>query len=127
VLLETLASKLPPDTISFSSKLKSIAEQGADDTLLELEDGRQVLAKVVVGCDGVNSPIARWMGFSEPRYVGHMAFRGLAEYANGQPFEPKVNYIYGRGVRAGFVPVSPTKVYWFICFNRESPGMHAIK
>ena len=78
--------------------------------------------QIVIGCDGVNSPIARWMGFSEPRYVGHMAFRGLAEYADGQPFEPKVNYIYGRGVRAGFVPVSPTKVYWFICFNRPDPG-----
>ncbi|CAN6168152.1 unnamed protein product [Urochloa humidicola] len=122
VLLETLASKLPPGTISFSSKLKSIAEQGPDGTLLVLEDGRQILSKIVIGCDGVNSPIARWMGFSEPRYVGHMAFRGLAEYADGQPFEPKVNYIYGRGVRAGFVPVSSTKVYWFICFNRQDPG-----
>ncbi|CAN6211669.1 unnamed protein product [Urochloa humidicola] len=122
VLLETLASKLPPGTLSFSSKLKSIAEQGPDGTLLELEDGRQVLSKIVIGCDGVNSPIARWMGFSEPRYVGHMAFRGLAEYADGQPFEPKVNYIYGRGVRAGFVPVSSTKIYWFICFNRQDPG-----
>uniref|UniRef100_A0A804QDM2 FAD-binding domain-containing protein n=2 Tax=Zea mays TaxID=4577 RepID=A0A804QDM2_MAIZE len=121
-LLETLASKLPPGAISFSSKLKSISEQGRAGTLLELEDGRQILAKIVVGCDGVNSPIARWMGFSEPRYVGHMAFRGLAEYADGQPFEPKVNYIYGRGVRAGFVPVSATKVYWFICFNRQDPG-----
>jgi len=78
----------------------------------------------VIGCDGVNSSIARWMSFSEPRYVGHMAFRGLAEYADGQPFEPKVNYIYGRGVRAGFVPVSPTKVYWFICFNRQDPGIY---
>ncbi|CAN6183434.1 unnamed protein product [Urochloa humidicola] len=122
VLLETLASKLPAGTISFSSKLKSIAEQGPDGTLLELEDGRLILSKIVIGCDGVNSPIARWMGFSEPRYVGHMAFRGLAEYADGQPFESKVNYIYGRGVRAGFVPVSSTKVYWFICFNRQDPG-----
>lgn len=124
VLLETLASKLPPGAISFSSKLKSIAGQGPEGTLLELEDGRRLRSKVVVGCDGVNSPIARWMGFSEPRYVGHMAFRGLADYAGagGQPFEPKVNYIYGRGLRAGFVPVSPTKVYWFICFNRPTPG-----
>ena len=46
VLLETLASKLPPGTISFSSKLKSIAEQGPDGTLLELEDGQQILSKV---------------------------------------------------------------------------------
>ncbi|KAM0925610.1 hypothetical protein ACQ4PT_004086 [Festuca glaucescens] len=124
VLLETLASKLPPGAISFSSKLKSVAGQGAEGTLLELQDGRRLRSKVVVGCDGVNSPIARWMGFSEPRYVGHMAFRGLADYAGagGQPFEPKVSYIYGRGLRAGFVPVSPTKVYWFICFNSPTPG-----
>ncbi|CAM0905915.1 unnamed protein product [Alopecurus aequalis] len=124
VLLETLASKLPPGTISFSSKLKSIGGQGAEGTLLELQDGRRLRSKVVVGCDGVNSPIARWMGYSEPRYVGHMAFRGLADYAGagGQSFEPKVNYIYGRGLRAGFVPVSPTKVYWFICFNSPTPG-----
>ncbi|KQK16159.1 monooxygenase 2 isoform X1 [Brachypodium distachyon] len=124
-LLETLASKLPADAISYSSKLKSVAGQGAEGTVLELEDGRRLLAKVVVGCDGVNSPLARWMGFSEPRYVGHMAFRGLADYggigAQGQPFEPKVNYIYGRGLRAGFVPVSATKVYWFICFNSSTP------
>lgn len=37
-------------------------------------------------------------------------------------FEPRVNYVYGRGVRAGFVPVSPTKVYWFIIFNSSTPG-----
>lgn len=48
-LLETLASKLPPGAISFSSKLKSISEQGRAGTLLELEDGRQILAKVRVG------------------------------------------------------------------------------
>ncbi|KAL5198287.1 hypothetical protein ABZP36_001799 [Zizania latifolia] len=123
-LLEALASRLPPGAISFSSKFRSIAGQGPDGTVLELEDGRRILSKVVVGCDGVNSPIARWMSFSEPRYVGHMAFRGLARYdgGGGHPFEPKVNYIYGRGLRAGFVPVSPTKVYWFICFNRPTPG-----
>lgn len=82
--------------------------------------------QIVIGCDGIRSPIAKWMGFSEPRYSGHCAFRGLASYPEGQPFEPKVNYIYGRGLRAGYVPVSPTKVYWFICFNRSSPGLFSI-
>lgn len=79
--------------------------------------------QIVIGCDGIRSPIAKWMGFSEPNYVGHCAYRGLAYYPNGQSFEPKVNYIYGRGLRAGYVPVSPTKVYWFICFNNPSPGL----
>lgn len=82
--------------------------------------------QIVIACDGVRSPVAKWMGFSEPKYVGHCAFRGLGFYLNGQPFEPKVNYIYGRGLRAGYVPVSPTKVYWFICYNSPSPGLFSI-
>lgn len=78
--------------------------------------------QIVIGCDGIRSPIAKWLGFSEPKYVGHCAFRGLAIYPSGQPFEPQVNFIYGRGVRAGFVPISTTKLYWFVCFNSPSPG-----
>lgn len=80
--------------------------------------------QVVIACDGIRSPVAKWMGFSEPKYVGHCSFRGLGFFPDGQPFEPRVNYIYGRGIRAGFVPVSPTKVYWFVCFNSSSPGIY---
>ncbi|XP_062146979.1 monooxygenase 2-like isoform X1 [Alnus glutinosa] len=122
ILLETLANQLPPDTVQFSSKLANIERTENGEILLELEDGARLYSKIVIGCDGIRSPIAKWMGFSGPRYVGHCAFRGLASYPEGQPFEPKVNYVYGRGLRAGYVPVSPTKVYWFICFNRSSPG-----
>ncbi|KAG1354381.1 monooxygenase 2 [Cocos nucifera] len=122
VLVETLASRLPPNTISFSSRLKSIERQGSEGTLLELDDGSRVLAKIVIACDGVHSPVAKWMGFSEPKYVGHCVFRGLGLYPDGRSFKPKVNYLYGRGMRAGFVPMSSTKVYWFICFNSPSPG-----
>ncbi|KAK8476910.1 hypothetical protein V6N13_047011 [Hibiscus sabdariffa] len=59
------------------------------------------------------------MSFSEPKYVGHRAFRGLGFYPNGQPYAADINYIYGRGLRAGYVPVSPTKGYWFICYNSQ--------
>ncbi|KAL2489702.1 FAD/NAD(P)-binding oxidoreductase family protein [Forsythia ovata] len=122
VLLETLANQLPPDAISFSSKLSYIERSEKGETLLKLEDDTQMSAKIVIACDGIRSQVAKWMGFPDPRYAGHCAFRGLGFYPDGQPFEPKVNYTYGRGVRAGYVPVSPTKVYWFICYNSPSPG-----
>ncbi|KAK6787064.1 hypothetical protein RDI58_015589 [Solanum bulbocastanum] len=122
ILLETLASRLPPDAISFSSKLANIERSENGETLLELEDGICISAKILIACDGIRSPVAKLMGFPEPNYVGHCAFRGLAYFPEGQPFEPKVNYIYGKGVRAGYVPVSETKVYWFICYNSSSPG-----
>ncbi|XP_048320216.2 monooxygenase 2 isoform X1 [Ziziphus jujuba] len=122
ILLETLANQLPPDAVRFSSKLTNIGRSENGETVLGLVDGTQLYGKIVIGCDGIRSPIAKWMGFPDPKYVGHCAFRGLGFYPDGQPFEPKVNYVYGRGVRAGYVPVSPTKVYWFICFNSPSPG-----
>ncbi|KAI3845053.1 hypothetical protein MKX03_021541 [Papaver bracteatum] len=122
ILLETLANQLPPNSIRFSSKLANIETAGTSETLLELVDGTQLQAKIVIGCDGIRSPVANWLGFPEPQYVGHCAFRGLGFYPDGQPFEPKVNYVYGRGLRAGYVPVSSTKVYWFVCFNSPSPG-----
>ncbi|RRT52913.1 hypothetical protein B296_00044762, partial [Ensete ventricosum] len=46
VLLETLASRLPPNTVSFSSRLKSIRKEGNHGSLLELEDGGRIRAKV---------------------------------------------------------------------------------
>ncbi|XP_058085532.1 monooxygenase 2 isoform X2 [Magnolia sinica] len=122
LLLESVANQLPADTICFSSRLADIRRTETGETLLVLDDGTRLLTKIVIGCDGIRSPVAKWMGFSEPTYVGHCAFRGLAFYPNGQPFEPKLSYIYGRGLRAGFVPISSTKVYWFICFNSPSPG-----
>ena len=47
VLLEILASQLPPETIRFSSKLESIQSNANGDTLLQLGDGTQFLAKVL--------------------------------------------------------------------------------
>ncbi|XP_024986854.1 monooxygenase 2-like [Cynara cardunculus var. scolymus] len=121
-LLETLAKQLPLDSISFSSKLANIEKQEDGETLLELDNGSRISSKVVIGCDGIRSPVAKWMGFPEPKYVGYCAFRGLGDYPDGQPYESQVSYVYGRGIRAGYVPVSPTKVYWFVCFNSPTPG-----
>ncbi|XP_073283661.1 monooxygenase 2-like isoform X2 [Primulina huaijiensis] len=122
MLLETLASQLPPNTISFSSKIKNIERSEKDEIVLKLEDDSQISAEIVIACDGTRSPVAKWMGFPEPSYVGHCAIRGIGIYPDGQPMESKVSYVYGRGVRAGYLPISSTKVYWFVCFNSPSPG-----
>lgn len=46
VLLETLASQLPRDTIQYSSQLQRIEATPNGDTLLELVDGSKLLARV---------------------------------------------------------------------------------
>ncbi|KAL8064657.1 hypothetical protein ABFX02_01G105600 [Erythranthe guttata] len=83
ILLETLANQLPTNAISFSSKLKNIEITDNNETILKLEGDSHISAKIVIACDGIRSPVAKWMGFSEPRYVGYCAIRGLGSYPNG--------------------------------------------
>ncbi|XP_052210391.1 monooxygenase 2-like [Diospyros lotus] len=122
VLLETLANQLPKDTIKFSAKLAKVKTSQSTETLLELTNGTKLSAKIAIGCDGIWSSVAKSMGFSDPKYVGHCALRGLGLFPNGHSYEPMVNYIYGRGVRGGYVPITPTKVFWFMMYNSSTPG-----
>ncbi|KAL8150909.1 hypothetical protein V2J09_020717 [Rumex salicifolius] len=121
-LLEVLANQLPPNTVQYSSRLASIENTDNGEALLQLNDGTRLSAEVVIGCDGIRSQVAKWMGFREPKYAGHCAFRGLRVYSKAQLQRPVVNYIYGKGLRAGFLPASPTKIYWFIIHNSPDPG-----
>ncbi|KAI6699751.1 hypothetical protein NL676_014075 [Syzygium grande] len=79
VLLQVLAEELPPNTIRFSSKLTSIetqVEQGSSICIVALEDGTIIKSKVVIGCDGVHSRIARWLGLGSPVDSGGLRFVG---------------------------------------------------
>eukprot|EP00252_Welwitschia_mirabilis_P011920 TRINITY_DN2650_c0_g1_i1.p1 TRINITY_DN2650_c0_g1~~TRINITY_DN2650_c0_g1_i1.p1 ORF type:complete len:289 (-),score=29.27 TRINITY_DN2650_c0_g1_i1:1033-1899(-) len=122
-LLESLAQELPTDTISFGTTVKTYERIKNGEIKLLLSDGSNVHTKVLLGCDGVRSSVAKWLGFQEPQYVGYSAYRGLGVYPSGHPFQQRVCYIYGKGIRVGYVPLTSTKVYWFLCFNSLSPGM----
>ncbi|PKH84617.1 hypothetical protein CRG98_049999, partial [Punica granatum] len=69
ILLQVLVDELPPDTIRFSSKLnsvESVVEDGHRISVLRLQDGATIKAKVVIGCDGVRSVIAKRLKLSPP-------------------------------------------------------------
>nr|CAD1835761.1 unnamed protein product [Ananas comosus var. bracteatus] len=84
-LLETLEEELPRGTIRYSSKIVSIEEDG-NIKLVHLADGSIIRTKVLIGCDGVNSIVAKWLGLKKPSFSGRSATRGLAEFPNGHGF-----------------------------------------
>ncbi|XP_015581418.1 monooxygenase 2 isoform X2 [Ricinus communis] len=92
-LLEALAQELPPDSVKFSAKITTIDVQeqnGASSAVVCLEDGTTIKSKVLIGCDGVHSVVAKWLGLSEPIHSGK---------------------------RAGFVPLNDKELYWFLSCN----------
>ncbi|CAN6302244.1 unnamed protein product [Urochloa humidicola] len=111
-LLQALEEELPRGTIRYSSKIVSIQEDG-NTKILHLNDGSVLRAKVLIGCDGINSVVAKWLGLVEPSYTGRMAARGLASFPDGHGLEPKFVQFIGRGFRSGMRPCNDTDVTWF--------------
>ncbi|KAJ0973306.1 hypothetical protein J5N97_021265 [Dioscorea zingiberensis] len=112
-LLETLAAELPPESIRFLCKLSSIKTQALKDSssvyVLSLEDGSVIRAKVVIGCEGVHSVVAQWLGLSEPVRSGRSAVRGVGLYPEGHGFKKEHQQFIGHGIKGGLVPISNTQ------------------
>ncbi|XP_052305474.1 monooxygenase 2 isoform X6 [Populus trichocarpa] len=121
-LLEALAEELPVDSIQFSSKLAVIENEeqgGASIVVIHLEDGTTIKSKVLIGCDGVNSVVARWLGLAEPVHSGRSAVRGLAVFPQGHGFKQEVHQFVDVGKRAGFVPLNDRELYWFLTYSGD--------
>ncbi|KAM0922874.1 hypothetical protein ACQ4PT_005911 [Festuca glaucescens] len=122
VLLQALEEELPRDTIRYSSKIVSIDQDTSSEAkILHLADGSTLRAKVVIGCDGINSVVANWLGLAKPCDSGRRATRGHAKYPDGHGFHPKFMQFTGKGFRAGLVPFGDTDVYWFLTWSPSCP------
>nr|GME00114.1 monooxygenase 2-like [Ipomoea batatas] len=103
LLLETLEKELPQGTIRYSSKVVLIEDSGPYK-LVHLADGSLVRTKVLIGCDGVNSVVAKWLGLQKPVDSKRADIRGFVEYPDKHGFEPKFYLFVGARVNFGFLP-----------------------
>ncbi|KAK1652861.1 hypothetical protein QYE76_070666 [Lolium multiflorum] len=117
VLLETLEAELPRGTIRYSCKIVWVDDDGDGTKILHLADGSTLRAKVLIGCDGINSVVARWLGLAKLSDSGRTATRGHARYPDGHGLEHKIMQFSGQGFRAGMVPCNDTDVYWFLTWS----------
>ncbi|XP_042979786.1 monooxygenase 2-like isoform X3 [Carya illinoinensis] len=128
LLLEALAEELPSGTIRYSSKVVSLEESGsvmlvhlADGTILRTKNKLKICEwKVLIGCDGVNSVVAKWLHFKKPAFAGRSAIRGFADFKRNHGFENKFIQFFGEGFRYGFLPCDDSKVYWFFTWTPSS-------
>ncbi|XP_043719640.1 monooxygenase 2-like [Telopea speciosissima] len=84
---------------------------------------------VLIGCDGVHSVVARWLGLKEPVKANRSTVRGLAVFPQGHGYtKGEVHQFTDQGKRAGFVPLTDKDLYWFLLtytstFNGEETAI----
>jgi 2-polyprenyl-6-methoxyphenol hydroxylase-like FAD-dependent oxidoreductase len=78
--------------------------------------------QVLIGCDGVHSVVARWLGLPEPGSSGRSCVRGLSIFPNGHGIKRELRQFLSQGLRAGMVPISDTDVYWFLVNDTVPAG-----
>ena len=115
-MIEALERALPSGTIRYSSKIVAIEEDG-NIKILHLSDGSIIKTKVLIGCDGVNSVVAKWLGLKKPDYFGVSAARGLVEFSSGHDLKQNFFQFFREGYRLGLLPCSEKIVYWFFLWS----------
>ncbi|XP_028799283.1 monooxygenase 3-like [Neltuma alba] len=116
LLLEALANELPSGTIRYSSKVVAIEESGFTK-LVHLADGTVIKTKVLIGCDGVNSIVAKWLGLNKVAFSGRYGIRGCITLKSSHKLEPMFMQFFGKGFRTGVVPCDDKTVYWFFTWT----------
>ncbi|CAN6452603.1 unnamed protein product [Victoria cruziana] len=120
VLLEALADEVPKEAIRFGSNLSSIRKLPDSSLIvLHLEDGTVIKTKVLIGCDGVRSVVARWLGLPQPVHSGRSAAVGISVFPDGHGLKNEVRQVLGEGSRSGFTPLNDKEVYWFMTYKSQ--------
>ena len=75
------------------------------------------ILKVLIGCDGVNSIVAKWLTFNPPSFTKRSSIRGYVDLKEGHGLNPEFLQFTGHGFRYGIVPCDDTSIYWFFMLS----------
>lgn len=117
-LVEALASRLSVESIRFGCQVGAIGmDPRTSFPIVHLDDGTNIKAKVLIGCDGSNSILAKSLGLEAPRLSPILGLRGFTNYPNGHIYNGNMVRLRKDRTVFGRIPIDDKQVYWFIAWR----------
>ncbi|MFI6582453.1 FAD-dependent monooxygenase [Embleya sp. NPDC050493] len=121
-LMRVLLAGLPADALRTGTTVLTARPGGPDERAsVTTTTGETLTADLVVGADGIRSPIRHAL-FPEhpgPRYAGFTTWRAIVPGIEIVPGET-----WGRGLVFGAMPLADGRVYWYATANRPAGLTH---
>ncbi|KAI4385267.1 hypothetical protein MLD38_003314 [Melastoma candidum] len=112
-LVEALAGELPSGTIRYGHHVRRVLPDCQNGgTILELSNGTSMKVKVLIGCDGTNSVVAKYLEMKPPTDGLTCVMRGLSCYPKGHGYADAFTLFRKGRLSIGRVPVDDKVVYW---------------
>uniref|UniRef100_A0A0E0K176 FAD-binding domain-containing protein n=1 Tax=Oryza punctata TaxID=4537 RepID=A0A0E0K176_ORYPU len=121
-VVEALANSVPGHMIRYGCRIVAVDQDpGTNYAVLTMADGNTIKAKVVIGCDGWNSVVAKYLGLGLPSQLPRFIVLGFASYPEGHPFGTEFSQIIADDFAVGRAPVNENLVHFFVS-RSPSPG-----
>ncbi|KAI3773687.1 hypothetical protein L1987_48217 [Smallanthus sonchifolius] len=113
-LIDTLYAALPPATVKFGCQLESIKlDPHTTKPVLRFIDGSSIVTKVIIGCDGCKSIVAKFLNLKPTKMFPLCEVRGLTNYQYGHSFAHDFTSFRKDSILVGRIPIDNNWVYWF--------------
>ncbi|KAL5665643.1 hypothetical protein ACJX0J_025751, partial [Zea mays] len=124
-LLETMAKDIPAGAIRLGCHVTAIHPSDPGVVLTTTPagggGGGVIRAKVLIGCDGSNSVVAKYLGMSPSKPTPPRTYlRGFTTYRHGHPFGDRFLRLRGRRFFVGRSPMTDTRVSFFVACHVPS-------
>ena len=96
-----------------------ILQEDGDEVVIKFDDGTEVTANLVVGCDGIHSAVRSQFVADRPTYSGRIAFRGLVPISELESFWQLPTYSaswLGKDKHCLMFPISQNKTLNIVAF-----------
>lgn len=81
---------------------------------VHFEGGREVVADLLVGADGIHSAVRKQIvGAESPREAGYVCWLATVAYRHGRHRPGHIRHYWGPGARFGVIDIGHGQTYWF--------------